>query len=349
MPEDDRQHTENNYLVMGWIGGLISGIGSLGSSILNGIFGQNAQNQANNTNLQIARETNLANKQLAEYEWNKNLEMWNLQNQYNSPAAQMQRYKAAGLNPNLIYGQGNSGNATSLPRYSAPTMQPVTVHPAVFQIGNALDVLGKYMDYRIKSAQEAQIRQQTDNMWWQQHNLWPHQSNLWQSQRDYWTNNANRLAELLPFEKRNYNSLINNRWNMFMLGADRLDFDKRKWRYEYKLLSDKFDWEKGKWKDEYKLRKDRLFLDSLNSVYKRSIDRLNYEFFRDYGVMPNTAFGSRLGLFNHIYGDDSVSQMKRYLDAEVNGMVLNSIPYFDGGFNFRGKRRKFPKLKPIKL
>lgn len=30
---------------------------------------------------------------------------WNMQNQYNSPEAQMERYKDAGLNPNLIYGQ----------------------------------------------------------------------------------------------------------------------------------------------------------------------------------------------------------------------------------------------------
>lgn len=32
---------------------------------------------------------------------------WNMQNAYNSPSAQMARYKAAGLNPNLIYGQSN--------------------------------------------------------------------------------------------------------------------------------------------------------------------------------------------------------------------------------------------------
>lgn len=36
---------------------------------------------------------------------------WNMQNEYNSPAAQMERYKAAGLNPNLIYGQSNESGA----------------------------------------------------------------------------------------------------------------------------------------------------------------------------------------------------------------------------------------------
>lgn len=44
-------------------------------------------------------------------------ENWRMQNEYNSPTAQMERLKAAGLNPNLIYGSGSgaaSGNASSL-------------------------------------------------------------------------------------------------------------------------------------------------------------------------------------------------------------------------------------------
>lgn len=41
--------------------------------------------------------------------------MYDKQNAYNTPMAQMARFKDAGLNPNLIYGQGNSGNAGSPP------------------------------------------------------------------------------------------------------------------------------------------------------------------------------------------------------------------------------------------
>lgn len=38
---------------------------------------------------------------------------WDLANQYNDPKAQMERLKAAGLNPNLVYGSGNvTGNTT---------------------------------------------------------------------------------------------------------------------------------------------------------------------------------------------------------------------------------------------
>ncbi|WP_139366091.1 hypothetical protein [Elizabethkingia meningoseptica] len=39
--------------------------------------------------------------------------MWNRNNEYNTPLAQMQRLKDAGLNPNLMYGQGTTGNSSA--------------------------------------------------------------------------------------------------------------------------------------------------------------------------------------------------------------------------------------------
>lgn len=50
---------------------------------------------------------------------------WNRQNEYNSPAAQMQRYKDAGLSPHLIYGQTNTAspvrsNTLDTPKANAP-------------------------------------------------------------------------------------------------------------------------------------------------------------------------------------------------------------------------------------
>lgn len=69
-------------------------------------------------------------KKLMEKQNQMNIDMWNLQNEYNSPIAQMQRYQDAGLNPNLLYGNGqsSSGNATSSPeqqlaRYEAPQFE----------------------------------------------------------------------------------------------------------------------------------------------------------------------------------------------------------------------------------
>ena len=44
-----------------------------------------------------------------------NVQNWHMQNSYNTPAAQMQRLKAAGLNPDLMYGNGSAGVQANLP------------------------------------------------------------------------------------------------------------------------------------------------------------------------------------------------------------------------------------------
>ena len=54
----------------------------------------------------FAREERLAQQQWIEQMYEKN-------NSYNSPAAQMQRMKEAGLNPDLMYSRGDVGNATA--------------------------------------------------------------------------------------------------------------------------------------------------------------------------------------------------------------------------------------------
>ena len=48
-----------------------------GSSLVGGILGKNSQSSANKTNLQIARETNAANQQLAEKQNQWNIDQWN--------------------------------------------------------------------------------------------------------------------------------------------------------------------------------------------------------------------------------------------------------------------------------
>lgn len=64
-----------------------------------------------------------AQRREAELAYQRSIAMWNMQNLYNSPAEQMKRFGAAGLNPHLIYGQGNAGNAQSTPQYQAPNLQ----------------------------------------------------------------------------------------------------------------------------------------------------------------------------------------------------------------------------------
>lgn len=90
-------------------GGLIGAGGSLLSSIFN-LFGQ--------------RSANKANMELAKYNWQQQIAMWERNNEYNTPENQMKRLMAAGLNPNLMYGQGNTGNSTSVPTPQLPHVDP---------------------------------------------------------------------------------------------------------------------------------------------------------------------------------------------------------------------------------
>ena len=95
-----------------------------------------------------------ANRELAEYGWNKNLEMWNLQNEYNTPTMQMQRFKEAGLNPHLIYGQGTPGNAQTMPKYQAIRQDYSGRKSVVGQAAQgAVSALAGYQDFAMKNAQ----------------------------------------------------------------------------------------------------------------------------------------------------------------------------------------------------
>lgn len=55
------------------------------------------------------------NYALAEQANANEVAMWQMQQEYNTPAAQMQRLKDAGLNPNLAYQMANTGTASSAP------------------------------------------------------------------------------------------------------------------------------------------------------------------------------------------------------------------------------------------
>jgi ABC-type molybdate transport system substrate-binding protein len=92
---------------------------------------------------------NAGQKKQQQREFENNKEMWNASNYYNSPEQQMQRLKDAGLNPNLVYGNGSVvGNSSSpAPRYNAPNLQRLPL-----EMFNPMAVLGQYLDLKQKSA-----------------------------------------------------------------------------------------------------------------------------------------------------------------------------------------------------
>lgn len=99
--------------------GAISGIGAIGN-----LF---TQNSANKKNIRFQREENEKNRkfaaQQADLAYQRQIEQWNRENDYNSPSASMARLKQAGLNPDLFYGSGvsnmSSGSLSSVSAGSA--------------------------------------------------------------------------------------------------------------------------------------------------------------------------------------------------------------------------------------
>lgn len=76
---------------------------------------------------------------------------WNLETQYNSPEEQMRRFAAAGLNPNLIYGQDNAYSAAPVRSAQVEGWNPRA--PSVDLGGVAAAGLGAYYDAQIKPVQ----------------------------------------------------------------------------------------------------------------------------------------------------------------------------------------------------
>lgn len=101
----------------------------------------NAIISAKSSKKQMQR-TNAANLELAKYGYDQQQQQIDKQNVYNSPQAQMQRFASAGLNPNLIYSQGSSGNQASIPEFDAPRQD---MHYKNFQIP---EVLSEFQNYR---------------------------------------------------------------------------------------------------------------------------------------------------------------------------------------------------------
>lgn len=154
---------------MSIVGGIISGVGSLLGGLGSSAMNNKAVQDTNKANMEIAKYQAQWQQQENEKSYQRSLNMWNLQNEYNSPTQQMARIRAAGLNPNLVYGNGVTGNsAGSTPQYepakfNAPTMQAYRG----WNLGIS-DAISQFLAYRTAKAQvdnmEAQnglIRQQT--------------------------------------------------------------------------------------------------------------------------------------------------------------------------------------------
>ena len=88
------------------VGTLLAGAGSLFGSIGNSLWGQSQS------------------KDLMRYQAELNQAAIDRQNLYNSPAESMNRIRQAGLNENLVYGNGVTGNQSSAPNVGIANKDP---------------------------------------------------------------------------------------------------------------------------------------------------------------------------------------------------------------------------------
>lgn len=120
----------NNH---GWVGAAIAA----GASILGSLMTANAAGDTNESNV----------------------DLWREQAQWNKPVNQVARWREAGLNPNLIYGQSNVAGAIGRPAVASFSMPSNQVSSRGFDI---LQALQAYYGLQNVRAQNSLISSQAD-------------------------------------------------------------------------------------------------------------------------------------------------------------------------------------------
>lgn len=125
-------------------------------------YGTHQQNK--NIDKQLAaqkqeqQQNRLYNLELAKQQNSWNIQQWNRENAYNSPSAQMERMKQAGLNPDMMYGGGVSGNLAA----SSPQM--TSGAPSSPMDWSALGSKKTVGDFMMQKAQMENIEAQTEKI-----------------------------------------------------------------------------------------------------------------------------------------------------------------------------------------
>ncbi len=129
------------------VGGLISAGGSLLSGLTGGLFSSSSAKSASKAQLQATRETNEQNYRIWQEQRQHSIDMWNMENDYNSPINQRARLESAGYNPYLAFGDvGNTAGSVNVP--SAPTM----IAPDSSAFPNTGEIFAQHLNLGINNA-----------------------------------------------------------------------------------------------------------------------------------------------------------------------------------------------------
>lgn len=101
-------------------------------------------------------------KKLMNQAYQNDINMWNMQNAYNTPQAQMARLREAGLNPHLAYGNGSVANTSSqAPKY--PYSDP-NVSYGDLGMSAVVPTLSQFQDIAVKKAQVDNVKANTESL-----------------------------------------------------------------------------------------------------------------------------------------------------------------------------------------
>lgn len=144
---------------------IIAALGGLGSSAMAVGAARRNTDRTIAANRQMAEYAYSQDKQMSDLAYRRDIEMWERQNLYNSPEAQMARLRSAGLNPNMVYG---SGSVAGMQSGSPPSYNPPAFKAPDIQYRNQAlqipEVIGQYQDFQMQKAQIDNVKAQTENI-----------------------------------------------------------------------------------------------------------------------------------------------------------------------------------------
>lgn len=253
------------------------------------------------TNVGLTGMTNAANEQAATTAYNRGIEQWNRENAYNSPTAQMERLKQAGLNPNLVYG----GGATTLSAHSPS----VPVAKVEGQKPIDLDLLGT-----IQAAQNMSIAKQNNILTTNKTNaeilnLQQQNSNL-KSQDEVNRANAAYIAQQQfksMAELKNLNLDFKQKQLNNDLMESSMEFRKKYFQLENLEMQEKIK---------------NMKLQSTGLGYKNETDKYNLDRLQTYGTTSNAPW----------YVNTGTNILKNIVDKTEKGSFFNNL--LKSMFNF---------------
>lgn len=303
----------NNMGLLGSLGNLTpwGAIANVGSSLLGGLFDSHNIKKQN----QMQRE-------MLEYQYSKNLEMWKMQNEYNTPLNQMKRFEQAGLNPNLMYGQGNNGNAASMPSYGSA---PMRTYQNTGQMVN--NMINNLLSMNLQKAQIRKINAEAGNAEAQRDNIVAQNANIL-AQLPILRNRASLVGYQADAAKWNSGFLEHiDQWrkNEYHAGFQKKmaewDFQAYMARKRREFADDILEAEKKQWQLKPTMANLNMLktysqwqnLQLMGMLYddQHQLNGINIQYLPTYMQNRNNLIGGQAALYGPIQGTGMVANMLR--------------------------------------